>query len=117
MGTKTVIEYLYGKHEKYVGPIVNSLLSDFTDKLKMHHKIIVKNDYVEFLDIQIESVFRRVSKTKIFGVEEFRNVIALILPKSVLFFSKTDSNINVYIKSPDISLLERMVEKIKDAIF
>ena len=110
MITKKIINKIYRKYNTPVGEDIKPQLDSIIEYLKDKHKIILKNDIVELADLSEDSPFRRIPMYRIYGLVNFERAIAIVLPTCILFLSKESSNINIHIRLPK----ETIIEKIKN---
>lgn len=112
MITKDIIKKLYKIHKKPVGyDAILPELNEFIYTLAPSHNMRIEGGNLVLDDVDKDSIFKTIQLDRICGIEPFDRNIALILPNSILFFNKENSGINLHIKLPKPSLMDRIKEK------
>ena len=108
MITKKIINKIYRKYNAPVGEDIKPQLESVAEYLKGKHQIVLKNDIVELSDLSEDSPFRRIPIDRIYGLVNFEKAVAIVLPTCILFLSKENSNINIHIRLPKETIMEKI---------
>ncbi|MCH5216183.1 MAG: hypothetical protein J1F10_04520 [Muribaculaceae bacterium] len=113
MITKEVIKTLYRMHKTPVGyEEILPVLNNFILALKQNHNLKIDDDTLVLEDMDDDNLFKTIFIDRICGIEQLDRCFALVLPNSILFFNKDNSEINLHIKIPKPSILDRIKGKI-----
>ena len=112
MITKAVIENLYKQYKrKPASPDMLDLSLLFEHAIE-NHALYVDDGNLVIESIDADSPFHELPLDRIHAIHEFDRVVAIVLPAAIVFLNKRDSGVNVHIKAPKLSFLDRMRDRI-----
>lgn len=116
MITNNVIKNIYKQYKSRPASV-----DDLNLQLLFEHAIVNHGIYVDDGNLVIESVtedspFYSIPLDRIHGICEFERVIAIVLPSAILFLNKHDAGVNVHLKPAEMSIVDRLREKLNPEI-
>ncbi|MEF9923514.1 MAG: hypothetical protein RSB34_02130 [Muribaculaceae bacterium] len=103
-----VISNIYKLHKKPPSNISDLGIEKMRKSLIEFHKFNEESGFLILENVSEESPFKKIPISRIYGIENFDKTIALVLPNSILFFSKTDSKINIHLRMPRLSRWQKI---------
>ncbi len=108
MITKKVIDTLYKQYSKRPdSPDELNIALLFGDVFENHGIELSENDLV-VNSIDPSSPFHRIPLSHIHEIVEFGDDIAIVLHSSIIFLKKDDNRVNIHVKVPQLSAMERL---------
>lgn len=114
MVTKKVIQTLYRQFKKPPKTPDELNLGLLFDYAVDNHGIFIDEDNLYIGSIEPSSPFSTIELKRIHEIVEFEKVIAIVLPASIVFLSKDNSDVNVHLRLEDEN--PTMWQRIKSAV-
>lgn len=112
MITKQVIDNIYKKYRsRPASPDQLNLPLLFEHAIDNHGLYVDDNDLV-IENIPEDSPFHKLALDRVHGILEFERSVAIVLMNAILFLNKHDSGVNIHLRTPKMSLMDRLREKI-----
>lgn len=105
---RKVIDEIYRKYRKRPKNEKELHMHILTDVFGDMDILKIEGNEVIFIPKEPTDIERRLEISHIHGVIEFDRHVAIVLPASIIFITKTTGDINVHIKVERPSLLERI---------
>lgn len=108
MITKQVINALYKKYRHKPSTVDELNLALLFDYAIENHGIVIDDHKLIINSIAPSSPFHTVDLDRIHAIVEFDNMIAIVLPSSIIFLNKSDNSAHVHIKVEPPSIWDRI---------
>ena len=113
MITKKVIDTLYRKYRKRPEGVEQLDIGLLFEYASEHHSIEIDEEGNLLINsIDTASPFHKLSLSRIHGITQFEDVVAIVMHSSILFLSKHDDSVNVHIKFDEPSIWEKLKWKL-----
>ena len=112
MVTREHIDALYRKYNRPPASIDELNFGLLFDYALENHGIVIDEDELFIGSVNPSSPFARIPLRHIHEIFEFENQIAIVLRNSIVFLSKSDSNVNVHIRMEKSSVWPRLKDSI-----
>jgi len=112
MVTKKVIDAIYRKYKRPPSSPDELNLGLLFDYLMENHHIVIDENDLRIGSLDPKSPFAVLPLDHIHGILEFDSCIAIVLPNSILFLNKDNSDVNVHIRMDSPSMWSRLKDSI-----
>lgn len=112
MITKEVIDEIYRKYDKRPPTPFDLNLSLLFEYAVDNHAINLDEEKVVINSIAPDSIFHSIDLRNIHEIVEFEESIAIVLHSSIIFLNKFDNKSYIHIKSPKLSLWDKVRNKL-----
>jgi hypothetical protein len=115
MITRQVIETIYKKYKKAPKSYDTLDMALLFDSAKEYHNIYFdfENEELVIPTIDTFSPFHAIPVSHIHAIVPFDEWVGIVLHSSIVFLNKKSSEITVHIKTPKLTLTERIKEKLR----
>lgn len=112
MVTKQVIDTLYKQFSTPPSSPDQLNLALLFDYAFENHGIIIDDNDLYITSIDPSSPFACIPLDRINEIVEFSDVIAIVLPASIIFLNKHDSGVNIHLREEKLSVWDRLKMRI-----
>lgn len=98
MITKKAIEEIYKKYRKKPKSIDELDVEFLFDSLPQIHGLEIKDEKVILRSVDEESMFRKIALSRVHGIVNFEETVAIVLHSSIIFLNKKEPKVNIHIK-------------------
>lgn len=112
MITKDVIDNIYKRYKsRPESPDLLNMPLLFEHAID-NHAIYVDDGNLVIESVEPESPFHTIDLAHIHGITEFERHVAIVLANAIIFLNKHDSGVNIHLKMPKRSIIDKIRESL-----
>lgn len=108
MITKKAIEETYKRYRKKPKSIDGLDVGILFDKVAEIHGLTIEDEKIVLRSVDEKSMFRNIALSRVYGIVNFDETVAIVLHSSIIFLNKKEPKVNIHIKPEPKTFIEKV---------
>ena len=108
MITKKAIEEIYRRYRKKPKSVDELDVWILFNGVADVHGLTIEDEKIVLKSVEEKSFFRTIALSRVYGIVNFEETVAIVLHSSIIFLNKKEPKVNIHIKPEPKTFIEKV---------